>query len=685
MSRKTNTITAWWFEIVVLILISALVYAMDIGRASYYRDDWYYAYDGYVAGPSIYHEMFKSDRPARGVFFEAYYILFGPNALPYHLGIYLWRLLGGFGALWLFHILWPKQRTTNFASALIFLTYPGFLWWVAGIEYQPMVASLCLHVFSIALTLKALQTQRWIPQITLVTGAILTGWGALALVDYAIGMEVFRILCIFLLVSHSENVSPLTHRLVRTIRASLIPLIIPFGFTAWRLFVFAGDRKATDIGFQLGILLSAPFETSLLWGTRLLQSVLNVSALAWSVPLYNYFFSMNFSDQLFSLLVGALVIILFLFAVSSMRDKVANDDPGNPAPDKWQWEAIWLGFTGVLFGVLPIVTANRYIVFHAYSHYALPASLAAAILVTGIIFSFESKRARIVLVSLLIGVSALTHRAVSLNAVNEEQIIRDFWWQVYWRAPHIREGATLAVNYPSIDYGEDSDIVWGPANFMYYPEQSLGTDLVKYKLAATSMTREGVLNVIMESRRDARPSRSHTMFLNYRRVLVISQPSTAACVHVIDERWPDISIHESAQAIVMFPHSKIENVLTDQIISAPQSFVFGSEPPHDWCYYYQKGDLARQQGDWETVARLGEEAEELKLMPKDLVEWMPFLQAYAYLGDKQKVELISAQLSGDNFYIPQICGMSARMNENGYPLPSQMIELVDGLFCQPEQ
>jgi len=32
---------------------------------------------------------------------------------------------------------------------------------------------------------------------------------------------------------------------------------------------------------------------------------------------------------------------------------------------------------------------------------------------------------------------------------------------------------------------------------------------------------------------------------------------------------------------------------------------------HGWCYYYQKANLARQQGDWEQVIALGREAEKM--------------------------------------------------------------------------
>ena len=684
MVRFPKVKNIWFLEITFLLLISGLVYTLDIDHFSLYRDDWYYAYDDYVAGPSIFHEMFAIDRPARGYFFEFYAFLFGTRVLFYHLAAWLWRTLGGIGALWLFRLLWPRQRVASFIAAALFLSYPGYLWWVAGIEYQPMIASACLQVFSIAMTLKAIQAPHWQYKLTWMTGGVLTGWGALALVDYAIGMEIFRILAISLLVSRSMHGTNWRGKLRQIFRSSLLPLVIPFVFLVWKVFLFEGDRKATDIRLQLFTFLRSPVDAILLWVVHLFQSVLNVAILAWGVPLYQYFYGLPQADRLSSLLVALLVIAVFVFSVSMLRFSTVSAEKemqSTADASPWQQEAIWLGLAGVVSGVLPVVLANRYVAFQAFSHYALPASLAAAVFLVGWIFSLDSQRARIILASFLIGVSALTHRAVSIVAVHEQAEIRDFWWQVYWRIPSIQAGTTLAVDYASIKYGEDADIVWGPANFMYYPEQNPGTDLVKYKLAATPLTQDGILKVVMGDVRATQSYRSHSMFINFRRALVISQPFEGSCVHVSDERWPEISLYDSAQTIAMAPHSKIENVQVEETAPPPLLFAFGSD---GWCYYYQKASLARQQGDWETLSTLGAEADSAGYSPEDLIEWMPYLQAYAYLGNTQAVQSISSKLSATDFYRLQICQLPSVMEGNGYTLAPEMISVFDSQYCQPK-
>jgi hypothetical protein len=688
MSLLNKIKSKWWIEIAVLAFISALVYLVSINRFSYFRDDWYYAYDGYIAGPSIFKVMFSSDRPARGLFFGIYYLLFGAQPFPYHIGIYLWRIFGGYSALWLFHLLWPRQRVANFSMALLFVIYPGFLWWPQGIEYQPMVASLGLHTFSIALTLTAILSTQKNTRILLWIGSVLTGLTAITLVDYAIGMEVFRILCIFLLVAGTQPDLSFIRKIIQTIRASLIPLISPLLFLVWKIFFFTGDRKATDISFQISDLIRAPMATSLLWGKNLFTSALNVSALAWWTPLSQYYSFLQQNDLSLGYLIATICIALTVITTRFITepDPQPEEQPQTreaSKPDNFPFNAIWLGLAGMIFGLLPVIMANRFVIFKAYSHYALPASLAGVILVVGLIHSLSSKKLQLILASLLVGVAALTHRGLAVKAANEQAAVRNFWWQVYWRIPKIQDGAMVAAIYPGIDYGEDTDIVWGPANFLYYPQQQPGVDLVKYKIGATRLDEEGIQNVLGEDAKISKPYRSHFMFLNYRKVIVMSQPSSKSCVHVIDEHWPELSQQDTSQTAQMFPHSKIEYALsTGDKNSTPLDFAFGAEPVHNWCFYYQKAELARQQGDWKTVAEIGAEVENLRIAPNDLIEWTPFLQTYAYLGQTKKVEEIAANFKDDPFHRKQFCENLNRMNESGYSLQPDMQITVDALFCK---
>jgi len=131
--------------------------------------------------------------------------------------------------------------------------------------------------------------------------------------------------------------------------------------------------------------------------------------------------------------------------------------------------------------------------------------------------------------------------------------------------------------------------------------------------------------------------------------------------------------------MLITPNSKIDNVITQGASPAPPPLIFGNEPPHNWCFYYQKASLARQQMDWQKVAQLGDKAQRLGLHPNDQIEWMPFLQAYAILGDQKQVKDISTRINTDPFYQHQAC---ANLNALAKSLSLEMQTSMAELFCK---
>jgi hypothetical protein len=672
-----------WFEIIFLALISGLAYLPRIGELSYYRDDWYFLYNALVIGPRALVEVALHTRPIRGPLYELYFSLFGLNPFPYHVVMYLTRLAGGIGALWLFHLIWPKKRQADFFMAILSLLFPGFLWWVAGFEFQPYVLSVTLQTFSIAFTLKAVASETTSKRLGWTVAAILSGWAYLALVEYAIGMEAFRLLCVYLYVRRENRGLKFIPSIVKTLKASAFHLLIPIAFLFWYTFLFDNWRSAQDAGTQFSVLFSSPL--TMLWRlVDMFRGVLNVSIFAWVVPFYQNFYGNRLKDILLGLLFAALAVLAiyianrFLGKVPTEEQNESEDTSGN-----WQKELLWVGLLGTLGGILPVVLANRIVTFERISQYTLPASLTGVIVLGGLVYSISPRKLRMVLFSALAGLAVLSHQGFAARAVTEEKTISDFWWQVVWRAPDIKSGTTLAVIYPNINYAEGNDVAWGPANFIYYPEPQNQMPVI-VPVAASRMEPDSILELIKgnwEFQQTDLVIKNISMHFNYENMLLLNQPSETSCVHVIDPRWPDISIHDQPLVHASFQNSKIENIVTTAEAPVPPAYAFGTELPHEWCYYYQKADLARQQGDWKLVAKLGDEAQKLGLHPNDQVEWMPFLQAYAFLGDQKQVKGISTRINTESFYRQQACWILKDMSGHGYPLPLEMQNSVDELFC----
>jgi hypothetical protein len=104
----------------------------------------------------------------------------------------------------------------------------------------------------------------------------------------------------------------------------------------------------------------------------------------------------------------------------------------------------------------------------------------------------------------------------------------------------------------------------------------------------------------------------------------------------------------------------------DQILAlgnAVMPRVYGPEPQRGWCYYFEKGDLARQFGDWETVTRLGDEAFKLNDHPNNPVERFVFIEGYAHVGDWDRALKLSKEsykVSKD-FVGPLLCQLWKRI------------------------
>ncbi len=321
--------------------------------------------------------------------------------------------MGGIGAFWLFHLLWPKQRFSNLILALLFLIFPGFLWWVSGFEFQPYVLSVSLEVISFAFTLQAIKETSLVRRVVWIICAIFLGWIYLALVEYAIGMELFRVLCVYTFLKYRTEDPSFFKVILKVIRSTSIFFIIPIGFLLWYQFLFDNWRKAQDAGVQLSHLLGSVADIA--WSfLKLLESSFNVLFLAWVVPFSNHYLNGRLSQIYFAIVFSAAAILVVLFANALLES--ASEIEENSSDDKqskWQADAIVMGLIGTVGGVLPVVLANRVATFERYSHYTLPASLAGILFVGGWLFLIPQKTLRLVAISNLVGIAALTHHALA--------------------------------------------------------------------------------------------------------------------------------------------------------------------------------------------------------------------------------------------------------------------------------
>jgi hypothetical protein len=670
----------------LLVIVTALTYLPALSQATVYRDDWYYTVDRLKGGPDTFHEMFEIDRPARGYLFETYYRLFGVNPAPYHWVSFIFRLLAGLLAFWLFCLLWPEHLEAALIMSLLFVLYPGYTRWLEGFEDQPNILSLCLHVLSIILSLKAIEASRLLSKVLLWTLSILTGLGYILLIDYAIGMEAFRLLCIYIFVGSRQAESSWKQKGLATIRAWLPAALIPGIYLFWRLFIFDNQRPATDIGLQLSTIVQSPIRGGFTWVVNLFRSIVNQAVLAWWSPNFQRFFGQDNREIFIGLLIAGLATVLTAAFLLWHRHGIEKDDQLK--------SAIWIGLIGVVAGICPVIVANRVVMFGAFSHYAMPASLAAAVLIGGVVYLISSRHVRVGLIAILVLLAVMTHASASAGILNEEQVIANFWHQVAWRAPNIREGTTIFASYPTVNYGEDYDAVQGPANFIYYPAPgSLPVTYPLYGISQYFWTSREILSGVKYDT----DYRTHVGVVDPGNLLVMSQPTKAACVHIINPKYPWYSYNDPDSILVTGAYSKIDNILTDAASPYVDPIVLGPEPARKWCYYFEKAELALQNEDWDAILDLARDVDTQTLHPNERLEWMPFLQAYAVSGDEDrfmdtmaKITSVEAGPTIASYDVPkyneynrrQACNVLISMQQAGQEFSSRIQEVIESTACR---
>lgn len=665
------------YDIFYLLVISAIVFLPYSIQLSYYLDDWYYVYDGVVAGPNIFHSMFRVDRPIRGYFFDVFFSLFGPYPLPYHLGAYLWRLLAGFSAFWLLNIIWAENKRTNFLIALLFVLYPGYAWWVSAIEYQPMAVSLFLQIFSVLLTLLSIQSAKPGLKVIFAIMAVVTGWAYIALVDYAVGAEVFRFLCVYLLVSRNTT-EKFLRRVQLAIKSSALYLSVAIGYVLWRVFVFESERHATDIDLHLLKFKNSPVDYVFQMGVDFYYSILNSVVNAWSRQIYLRLFDLGFNIPVMSwfLTISVLIFVVLIGFTWKKQGFFSTQNQLQTMPR----EAILIGFLSLSIGILPVIFFERFINLSIYSHYGLPVSFVSVIFLAGLICSLPIKKMQYVVFCIFIIVAALTHSLIAEKTLILKTSFENFWWQAAWRIPEIRPDTTLVTLYP-YERVVDNDLGLPEAvNLIYFPEPR-DENPIRYLVSTIMPTKGNIEDILAGKNKKTQGYRTHEMIVQYKNIVVLTQPNPYSCVRVIDGENFIFSEKDTESIKSIFENSKIDNVRLVEGLFSPPAYAFGKEPAQDWCYFFEKADLAVQGADWGLAAQFGDEAIARGLTPFDQTEWFPFIQAYSMTEDLYKVEFILKQVELNKFFNDQLCEI-IRKTDSKFSPSLQMRTLIEEYSCQ---
>jgi hypothetical protein len=257
-----------------------------------------------------------------------------------------------------------------------------------------------------------------------------------------------------------------------------------------------------------------------------------------------------------------------------------------------------------------------------------------ALFLTGLIFfALRTNRQRVILISLLaslaIGSQFLAARSFMLYWDQQT----NFFAQLTWRIPGLKPGTTLITDDLGFSKYYSGTSLTAPLNMIFAPENSSAQ--ISYFMVLSSGGEASAIPAYSADQPISYTYRGFHFSGNTSNMVVFDQPA-GECLRVLtpDDSTVEFSTGPRAdfwsQAIQL---SNLNNILGNPETAATLPVnLFGETNTNQWCYYFEKADLARQQSDWQQVIDLYQQATEKGFHPNSIAEWLPLIDAYTRSG-----------------------------------------------------
>ena len=151
------------------------------------------------------------------------------------------------------------------------------------------------------------------------------------------------------------------------------------------------------------------------------------------------------------------------------------------------------------------------------------------------------------------------------------------WYRFYWAEEQIWTAGNLFFNYnnPPIDH--------------FHGDFLRDKDILK-KIKEKSVEEINNRNIIYSR--------------DFKNSVIITTPSDTSCLWVLDNKRGEFPTNADELLISSIVYSDTDNLIGKKTPDIPPREIFGSEPAHGWCYYFQKASLARQLKDWSKLRKL---------------------------------------------------------------------------------
>ena len=601
----------------ILLGIAILAYGLLIPQLGFYWDDLPMSWIRYELGPDAMTRYFSTNRPVWGLLYQVTTRLIPQVPMLWQIFALLWRWLGAVVVWAILRELWKDKPVFALSVALLFLLYPGFNQQWGSYLYSHFFIVLFFFLSSIFLMLRR-------KTIAALIFSALNLW----MMEYFFPLEIARVG--FIWTSLREEYPNARDRLRPTLKL-WTPYLAVFALAVLsRLFIFNNQI------YEIGVTSKAATTPA----AALLQLLQNSFVSLWTVTLAAW-------AQIFQgpnpavhgpltygvfLLVCAAVSALLLILLWWRPDEVTR-------AKRDVWYALGLGLFLLPFAGVPFwLTGLSISLAHPASRFTLPFMLGVSLILAALIDLIPWTRVRYIVLVVLVGLAAGRQFLWSTDYMRDWQAQKHLFWQMTWRAPELKPGTLVLMNEELSFYADNS--ISAPLNWIYAPaNQSADIDYVLFYPTNRLNASLPELKPDIPIQYDYIAGR----FTGNTSQVVAFYYDPPACLRLLEA-----DIDADNRFLLDESHMRVAAVLSnpDQILdssSAVMPDIYGPEPAHGWCYYFQKADLARQFDDWEEVAQFGNAAFNLDDHPNNPVERFVFIEGYAHTGDWERAIKLSRE------------------------------------------
>jgi hypothetical protein len=642
MSAWRDRLRSWTVPL-ALLAVAVLSYGLWIPWLGMYGDDLPYMWYYHLLGPWGPGQFAAMDRPASSLFYAAVTFLLSENVWVYHVLLLVLRWLSGVLLWWILRLVWPERERESALVGLLFVVYPGFRQNPVALEFILHLAVLDLFLLSLGSMLMAVlhPTRRVVWRIV----SMITAAGPFFL-EYFIGLEILRPIFLWFL-TRREGLSG-KKQWVKLFTAWLPALGVVLAFVFWRVFIFSFRTYQPVLLDQLR---ASPIQGSIQLALTVLRDLRTSFVIAWGLA---FQFPQNRRILLQDLLLMGISAGVVFFLLNRVRTGQPKTQPGIPAAkDYWGEMLLGIGLVAMLAGgAIFWLTGIQITVEFPWDRSTLSLMLGASMVAVGLIEMLAAPRYRLLLAVLLIGLAVGAHYQNALVYRAEWKKLQSFFWQLTWRAPGLEPGTLILFDVIPLNRYSDNDMT-ALLNWTYAP--GLHTRQIPYKFFDLTIRLDDIYEGLPGLKKDLPIEHNHRglFFKSNTSSTLAVQYNPPGCLIVLSPNDGDFPGLPGRLPDVL-PLTRLEQIVP-QADPARPPLQLGEEPQRDWCFYYQKAALARQEGDWSKITLLADQAAQADLHQNDPLELVPFIEGYACTDQWEKANQLTRDANQKSGLQPTLC------------------------------